>query len=88
MTPDNIVPCPYEDCDGCVDSDDGGDDDCCHCRRPVAWVGRTPHVLMARCAACGTDVREVDSWGDGDIGDGLLPSFCSQECYARGEAHP
>lgn len=60
MSPRNIVPCPYEDCDGCVDSDDGGDDECCHCRRPVAWVGRTPHVLMARCAACGTDVREVD----------------------------
>ena len=41
--------------------------------------------LVVPCAACGTGVIEGDSWGDGEIGDADVPSFCSEACYRRGE---
>ena len=45
-----------------------------------------PHLGNAdvACAHCGKSVVERDSWGDGDIGDGDIPSFCSQYCYGEG----
>ena len=41
-------------------------------------------LLIAQCAACGEDVREEDSYGEGDIGDEDVPSFCSNACYSEG----
>lgn len=44
------------------------------------WVG----LLMVECAACGKEVREVLSWGDGEVGDHDFPSFCSETCRDKG----
>ena len=87
-------PCPYpqsalfgDACAGTVREDDECDE-CPTCRRPIAWVGGIPYVRMSKCAACGGEVIEVESFGDGDAGDTDIPSFCSQECYDRGECDP
>lgn len=29
-------------------------------------------------------VREVFSWGDGEVGDDSFASFCGQACYEKG----
>ena len=36
------------------------------------------------CARCGATVPESESWGDGEMGDDSVPSFCSEACYKQG----
>lgn len=38
------------------------------------------------CACCNKRVPEDQSFGDGDMGDDSIPSFCSRECYDKGPA--
>lgn len=40
------------------------------------------------CGCCGAQVKDGDSWGDGDVGDRSVPSFCSERCYKEGEKPP
>lgn len=61
------------------------------CRECNAAVAEADHVckacgalLRVECAACGRSVAEIDTWGDGDVGDDSLPSFCSEACYRAG----
>jgi hypothetical protein len=36
---------------------------------------------FVRCACCGTIVEDRKSWGDGDVGDYYIPSYCTEKCY-------
>jgi len=40
--------------------------------------------IIVACAACEKDVIETESFGDGDIGDEDIPSFCSSSCFNAG----
>lgn len=36
------------------------------------------------CARCGYKLKDADSFGDGEVGDFTMPSFCSRACYDAG----
>jgi hypothetical protein len=64
----------YVRCDECAGYNRKGASKCREC-------GKT---IQVACARCGKRIAEADSWGDGDVGDDSLPSFCSKTCYEAG----
>lgn len=52
--------------------------------RQASFRLENPGMSEVVCASCGKRVKGQDSWGDGEVGDRSLPSFCSAACYYAG----
>ena len=56
----------------------------CHAFASAAPCNADHNRQTVECTRCGIIIIERDSWGDGDIGDDSIPSFCSEACYQIG----
>ena len=51
----------------------------------VTYCDMTCAKCGMTCAKCGKVILESKSWGLGDVGDSIMPSYCSKECYESAE---
>ena len=71
-------------CDECGERTAVSDEQIADCAELTCDFCGTRLDWLVDCAHCSKVIPDVLSWGDGDVGDRSIPSFCSEPCYHAG----